>query len=383
MEISTNDDLQSKTQNLRESMIWNLKVIDQPPLVAFDYSLNEYHVLFKNSNYDSLFGQQLLKLINLLSKSKSLYQNEKFYLEKIIFKNWNALRKETSLQLMRKLKKILISFDELKLELLLVSVNDILNRNNKNMKFLPSKEYFEFLLVRLISAFKLLEYGQSLIKSKMLFYIIKNIKNAIFLSNNLLFLSIISRIYCLFKCYKQQIILVYSNLRENICIFKATAIKWSDNFTVDQLPMALNTTTIQKNLLLESKKLSEPEIQFENEVNKMEQDIGEAIQRDDKPVNTKIEKIDFAKPFFKKLKLFLKVKKFNLKMFRLNFSKYVKRQKKRDGSNGFSSFLYNVCTNKKKYKKKLNSLIKVSNLEEKKKVMTKNFFIILNKNLKN
>lgn len=372
MKIVTDD------QNLTEKMIWNLKSLDQPPLVAFDYSMDEYHALFKNSDYDLLFNQQLFKLIKLLSKSQSLYQNEKFYLEKIIFKNWNALRKETSLQLMRKLKGLLKSFDDLKLELSLASISDILNRNNKNTKFLPSREYFEFLLVRMLSAFKLLEYGQSLIKSKILFYIIKNIKNAIFLSNNLLFFSIVSRIYCLFKCYQQQIILVYNNLRENIGLFKATSIKWSEDFKVEELPIHLNINIIQKSVFLETKKLSETEIQFENEVNKMELDIGEAIDRDEKPINAKI---DYAKPFFKKIKLFLKGKNFNLKVFKLNFSKYVKRQIKRNDSNEFVTFLDNVCTNEKKFTKKLNSLLKASNLEGRTKVITKKMFLILNKNI--
>ena len=372
MKILTDD------QNLTEKMIWNLKSLDQPPLVAFDYSMDEYHALFKNSAYDPLFNQQLVKLIKLLSKSKSLYQNEKFYLEKIIIKNWNALRKETSLQLMRKLKGLLKSFDDLKFEHSLASISDILNRNNKNTKFFPSREYFEFLLVRMLSAFKLLEYGQSLIKSKILFYIIKNIKNAIFLSNNLLFFSIVSRIYCLFKCYQQQIILVYNNLRESIGLFKATTIKWSEDFKVEELPINLNMNIIQKSVLLEAKKISETETQFENEVNKMELDIGEAIDRDEKPINLKI---DYSKPFFKKIKLFLKGKNFNLKVFRLNFSKYVKRQIKRNDSNDFVTFLDNFCTNKKKYTEKLESLLKASNLEGRTKVITKKIFLILNKNL--
>jgi hypothetical protein len=372
MKIITDD------QNLTEKMIWNLKSIDQPPLVAFDYSMEEYHALFKNSDYDPLFNQQLVKLIKLLSKSKSLYLNEKFYLEKIIFKNWNALRKETSLQLMRKLKGLLKSFDDLKLELSLTSISDIINRNNKNTKFLPSREYFEFLLVRMLSAFKLFEYCQSLIKSKILFYIIKNIKNALFLSNNLLFFSIVSRIYCLLKCYQQQIILVYNSLRESIVLFKATKIIWSEDFKVEELPKNLNMNIIQKSVLLETNKISETEIKFENEVNKMEVDIGEAIDRDENPINAKI---DYAKPFFKKIKLFLKGKNFNLKLFKLNFSKYLKRQIKRNDSNDFVTFLDNVCTNKKKYIKKLKSLLKASNLVGQKKVITKKIFSILNKNL--
>ena len=382
MKILVNDEYEDSAQNVNENMIWNLKSLDQPPVVAFDYSANEYNLLFKNSNFEPLFNQNLLKITSLLAKSKGLFQNEKFYLEKKIFKNWNALRKEKSLQLMRKLKGILNSFEQLRLDILLANVSEILNRNNKNIKFLPSKEYFEFLLVRLLSAFKLLDYGQVLIKAKILFYIAKNIKHAIFLSNNILFLSIISRIYCLFKCYQQQIVFLYNMLKENICLFKATTIKWSENFVVDQLPTSLTSQKYKKNALEESKKLTEPEIQFENEVNKMEQDIGEVILRDDNPMDKKLDKADYSKSFFKKLKLFLKEKNFNLKDFKLNFSKYIKRQLKRNNSLEFVSFLKSVCTDNKEYSEKLNSLIRASNLEGKKKIITKKFFLILNKNLK-
>jgi hypothetical protein len=382
MQILINDECENKDQNVNENMIWNFKSLDQPPVVAFDYSPNEYNLLLKNSNFEPLFNQNLQKLTNLLAKSKSLFQNEKFYLEKIIFKNWNALRKEKSLQLMRKLKGILNSFEQLKLDILLANVGEILNRNNRNIKFLPSKEYFEFLLVRLLSAYKLLDYGQVLIKAKILFYIVKNIKHAIFLSNNILFLSIISRIYCLFKCYQQQTAFLYNILKENICLFKATTIKWSENFLVDRLPISLTSQKYKKNVSEESKKLTKPEIQFENEVNKMEQDIGEVILRDDSPMDKKLDKVDYSKSFFKKFKLFLKEKNFNLKVFKLNFSKYIKRQVKRNNSLDFVSFLKSVCTDNKEYSEKLNSLIKASNLEGKKKIITKKFFLILNKNLK-
>jgi hypothetical protein len=92
--------------------------------------------------------------------------------------------------------------------------------------------------------------------------------------------------------------------------------------------------------------------------------------------------VDYSKSFFKKLKLFLKEKNFNLKVFKLNFSKYIKRQLKRNNSLEFVSFLKSVCTDNKEYSEKLNSLIRASNLEGKKKIITKKFFLILNKNLK-
>jgi hypothetical protein len=153
---------------------------------------------------------------------------------------------------MRKLKRALNVFLDIKLEDLLetisqtcktIKLDQAFNKKYENTKSLPSKELLEFLLVRLLSSYKLLDYGINLIKTNILYYIIKLIKNAIYLTNNILFMSIIARVYCLFKKYKQQISYVYNSLREYIDLFKSTSIKWSDSFDIEVLPLSLAPVT--------------------------------------------------------------------------------------------------------------------------------------------
>ena len=215
---------------INDSVIWNQKNLDSPPLVTFDYPLSEYNKLFKDTNFNLIFFDHVEKTINLFNKSKILFLNEKSLLEKIIYKNWNPLRKENSLKLMKQLKRIINSFIDLKLDSLLVNIKETSQTrdqtflknitNNKLIKTLPSREIFEYFLVRLVSSHQLLEYGMNLIKSNILIHIMKSIKNAIYLPNNILFMSNLSRLYCFLKKYNQMIILIYNNLRDYINFIK-------------------------------------------------------------------------------------------------------------------------------------------------------------------
>ena len=98
---------------MSNSIIWNFKQLDGPPFVTFDYSSIEYENRFSNTDYHLFFEQHLNKLLDLVEtkSSNEMFKNEKIILEKLIYKNWNPLRKEKSMQLMKMLKRLLVKFE--------------------------------------------------------------------------------------------------------------------------------------------------------------------------------------------------------------------------------------------------------------------------------
>jgi hypothetical protein len=335
-----------KLKQETDSNIWNLKQINSPPLVTFDYSLAEYNKSFSQTNFNLLFYDQLEQMLSLLTTNNSeLFLQEKSILNKIIYKNWNPLRKEKTLKLMRLLKRLINSFVDLKLESLLSNIKEIsemrdYSRNTtlKLIKTLPSREIFEFLLVRLNSAFKILDYSLNLIRTKILVSLIKSIKNGIYLSNNILFMSCLSRLYCFLRKYKSTTTFVYNSLRDFIHLFKSTSIKWSLEFNLNDLPDKLDTSSTQDQTLNHIDNL---QIQLSEQVkinNKtLNDDLGEKIDREQfiqttfnsnqrdfksEQLNKKICKkfVKFACICYKK-----KTNSFKFKIFRKKIDRFLKK----------------------------------------------------------
>ena len=386
-------------ESISDDTIWNLKSLDQPPIVKFDYTPAEYNNLFAQTNFSLLFSAELDKLIHILNQSESVFLNEKYLLDKIIYKNWNPLRKEKTLQLMRKLKRALNLFIEIKLNDLLETIAQISKAKQldifKNSKSLPSKELLEFLLVRLLSSYKLLDHGMTLIKTNILYYIIKLIKNAIYLTNNILFMSIISRVYCLFKKYKQHISYVYNSLREYINLFKATSIKWSDRFNIESLPLSLAPVSHDDG----------DDLKFQDVVKKFESKVNGVSNGDQVKVEEKVECLEFEdygqiidrnafsgavngdehkslnEKFYKKFEVLIKLSlaqeknsnEFKLKLFKKKFQKYVKLLKSKQEYS--KSELVDLIGNKKS----LNLILKSNKLKSKKKIIFKSLKKIINK----
>jgi hypothetical protein len=184
---------------------WNFKVIDGPPIVTFDYTPNEYETRFTKSSCLVIFQQHLERLLGLIEVNRSFFVSERTLLEKLIYKNWNSLRKEKAMQSMRRLRIVLNSFEQMSFINVLKTLTNLLatdksfyQLDNLN-KTLPSREVFEHFIVRLYGASKLLEFAQQLIRDHIFFFLVKSIQMAVFLPNNLLFLGTVSRLYCISK----------------------------------------------------------------------------------------------------------------------------------------------------------------------------------------
>ncbi len=307
---------------MSDSDVWNLKNLDGPPMVTFDYSLSEYESLFSNTEFHSMFEYHLNKLIDLIETKQNFFKNEKLLLEKLIYKNWNPLRKEKYMQQLRQLKKMLSNYEELKLAELSKSIKHMITSRQPTLKTLPSREVNEYLLVRLCTAFKLLEFTMRLIRDKLYVELMRSIQNAVYLANNYLFLSAVSRIYFVLKKYKQNVMFVYNSLREHIGLFKSTSNDWSPA-KIDNLALKLSTQSIKK----EKKNLDETELNLAKfERLNLEEDLGVTIERNTLDLNCDLEKKKFlikniqkifktsqsVKKFEQKFKKFLKTKSIEL-----------------------------------------------------------------------
>lgn len=320
--------------------LWNKKSIDSPPFITLEYTKQEYEKLFKNTTFNVLFTNQLELLNRLFSTSKNQFLEEKSILDKLIYKNWNALRKEKSLQNMRKLKRILNSFVDLKLDSLIETISMLSNKSvpNQTNVCIPSRGVYEYLLVRLFASFNLLQYSVDLIRSKIFFYLIKQIKNAVFLSNNIVYMSTIARLYCFIRKYKQQICFLYNSLREYIELFKSSQVKWSEEFSLDQFPEKLvdKPSEIEfdlNKLVVENDLITRPiEMMEKNQIETsfpLEMDLGEKIEREEVILEDFNEK--YRKEFLENVKIILlnSSDSIDLKLIKKKLSTYFKRTLKK------------------------------------------------------
>lgn len=371
--------------------LWNNKQIDPPPFVTLSYTNTEFNDLFKTNTFSVLFKNYLEKLKNLFESGDYFFLSEKQMLEKLIFKNWNSLRKEKSLQYMKKLKHFLNDFVNFKFNNLVETINIMtgsLDRTNekKSKISLPSREVFEYFLIRLYAILTLFNHIMFTIRNKICFFIIKYIKNGIFLSNNILYLCNVSRIYCIIKKYQINSKFLYNNLREHIHLFKSTSLKWNESFSLDMLPINVKDTKLN----LDDHNLEQSLENFEKNINfsTKNEDIGELIDRDS------IEKI--SKPKDKKKKLNSSKRKILFKKIQLlisstdqidkiksKFKRFIKGKIKKNSLN-YSSFLRDCLADKKSFIKKLNGLLQnVSNLNQNEKsLFSKSIIKIIKKLIK-
>lgn len=275
-----------KRRNLcaKDTSIWNMKNLSSPTFKTLEYTKQEYDRLFASTNYHLMFATNLKSTLDLFEKSRSALVDETYILERLIYKNWNALRKERYMQNMKKLKSVLKKFSDLSIDKLSETIQKMatsaISRNNKSNVNLVSREVVEFYAIRLYSAYQLSEYVLRLIRNLLEPDFVRQMRNNVFLSNNLLYLSTISRIYCIIRRYHRSIGHLYNCFRENISLFKSSESEnWIDKELIDQLPMFLMSTSkntklnLSKNLVIEHLKLKSDEEDEE------EMDIGIPIQR--------------------------------------------------------------------------------------------------------
>ncbi|RNA11833.1 ABC transporter F family member 4-like [Brachionus plicatilis] len=351
--------------------LWNLKKVDPPPFVTLDYTKKEFDYLFQATTFSVLFKNHLEKLKILLDSGERYFLSEKQILEKIIFKNWNSLRKEKSFQFMKKLKSLLNNFVDLKFSNLIETIN-VMTRsvNEPEVKMskisLPSKEVFEYFLLRLHTVLVLFDHAIFLIRDKIYFYIIKYIKNGIFLSNNLLYMSNTARIYCIIKKYHVQTKFLYNNLREHISLFKSTSIKWSESFNIEDLPTEIKEEHTNFNNHVLEKNATDFEKFVNLSVNSDDQDLGELIDRDSieplsKFKNRKPKKKPCSKNrkiLFKKIILFV-TSSDGINEIKSKFKRFIKIKLKKMGSS-YSNFLKDCLADKKVLINELNGLFENS-----------------------
>ena len=340
----------SRSLKIDDLQIWNFKNLDQPPLVALKYTSIEYEHEFKHT----CITAHLSNLANILTSSQKMFTNEKYILDKIIYKNLNTLRKEKSIQHMRKLKRLLNNFLSLKLTNLLDTMQ-ILNKSVGVNVCAPSREMFEFLLTRLFSSYQLLLLSMNVIRQDIFTSVIKSTSNAAFLANNILFLSTISRMYVIVKRYLQQVGQFFSNLRLHLHRFKSTNVKWSSGFNLDQFPTCLGdgheSTENQKKLIADLKSM---ELNDSFPLNFMnEQDVGECLDRSafeeiredirkEKP--GKLEKL-----LFKKIMYFAKA--YESKMLKKKLRVFLRKKAKKKK---YLKFLKKLIAKKYKFEQDLN-----------------------------
>src|SRR5579883_2067352 len=96
--------------NNTDTSIWNVKNLASPTFRTLEYTKSEYDRLFGSTNYHLLFADNLKSTLTVFAKSREAFEDEKYILERLIYKNWNALRKERSMQTMKKIKNALDKF---------------------------------------------------------------------------------------------------------------------------------------------------------------------------------------------------------------------------------------------------------------------------------
>lgn len=341
--------------------LWNLKSIDSPPYVRLEYSYANERETIKKLN---LLQNQIKNLIDTFKNDEKAFKLEMNLLDKIIYKNWNALRKEKTLNLMKKLQKLIGNFDSLNLTKLLSNFD----YENVNQKFYyPTKEIYEYTLLRLYSALSLLNYSTNLCINLYKF-IGSSLRRSVFTPNNIIFLSITSRIYVLLNRFKNEISNSYELIRENITIPKSTNLKWNEGFNIDDLPSTKKSTMNEINESI----ISAFPASTLQEIIYNENDFGTKIERDE--IKDEIEEVQNQDKVSKTEKwIKILIKKFDqvlisnenkkknanqLKKIRIFFKKKLAKLGK-----PYAEFL---CINKEllkeKFKKRKKFLDKILNL---------------------
>ena len=139
----------------------------------------------------------------------------------------------------------------------------------------PSMQIFTYFFTRLQSAYKIIEQMIRIINQHIFSHVITFIKSSSFLPNHVLFLSVVSRLYIILKCYKKEILNLYSSLKENVTYLRSIKLNWATQFKYPVIDYLDRESTVEKVLHLE---LSLGENNPSNETNPND-DFGEIVSR--------------------------------------------------------------------------------------------------------
>jgi hypothetical protein len=362
--------------------IWNLKHIDQPSFISINHSKDEY------SSLEKKLGIDLLNINNgpidtwskSIDLSYKLLVKEKYIIDKIIYKSSNTLSKEKSIQAMRKLKRVLKNLLDLDLDNIFNNIKSLSKSIENAAKStplicLPSREIFEYFFTRVYSAYQLVFYSLKLIKHDAFTNVYRSVRNAVFLPNNILFLSTFSRVYSICSKFRTDLAEIYDFLRLNLTNFKSTNNPdWSKDFDLEKFPLKLSPNIFmngcdqKEKVDSKTELISEINMSIGGLLNNYE-DVGDFIQREEEfkieqtVISQPVVKSNFEKTFFRKIRLFLTdsltENKFNRKFFKKKLKSYFKKKQSKnlDESLLFKKFVSDILSNKSQFQNDLNEII--------------------------
>lgn len=259
---------------------WNLKKLNPPPCITLEYTKVEHDRLFSGTNYELIYRDKLVEACGLFARTRGLFDEETRVLERLLHHERNALRKEKTWQHMKRVKSLLGKFNSLGVQSLSETVSSLgRSISLKSTVCLPSRELYEYYLVRLLSGHNLAQLMLQHIKSKLFIELVRNVKNGLFVSNNLLFMSNCSRIYYMVKKYDQYMVHIYNNLREYLHIFKSTGVKWFPDVEFNHSSLPAYLGDFKRSI---DQGVNETNLQTELEPQPIDgdlQDFGDVIER--------------------------------------------------------------------------------------------------------
>lgn len=263
---------------------WNSQTLSAPSFIAVDFSKVEYENLLKTTNFQSIFYDHAKELIQLFEKYQPFLNHEKQVLTSLLYKSWNTMRNQRSIQNMKKVKSLLNKLSGLcicKLTDVIIRLFTFQNKIETKVNIsLPSREIIKFYLLRLFASYRLISYGIYLIRFKIVPDLCNKIRKNIFIVNNLLFVGVVSRIYCLIRRFQISIVYLYNCLKNNVLLFKsAFEHLQTSEADFDNLPIRLKVPKMTQMDILKEVKESIRLIDLKSDDEKTDEDIGLSITR--------------------------------------------------------------------------------------------------------
>ena len=279
---------------IENDQLWNLKSIDNsmPPIIRLEYDekTDKNEIILHNN-----LNQNLEDSLNQIKLFDSTLTYEINLLQKLLIKNYNALRKDIAMNLLKKLKKLLCNYKQCDIFGVLKKIdsNESNNKNKyinkKSSNYFLAREFYEFLLVKFYSSINLLKIIQSICKTCTK-YLLERIYNAIYTANNLIFLSCIARIYAICKRILPCLTKSYNYLRKHLQSFKSTNLIWNSLFNLNDYPFEVDMNEIKNEIEDYTVKASEIDNCLNNQNDYQDcLDLGVSIRREDVAENTTVE----------------------------------------------------------------------------------------------
>ncbi|XP_072030556.1 uncharacterized protein [Amphiura filiformis] len=234
--------------------VWNNREISPPPTVTCSYVSDE----LKGGNPE----QYCELLSNIIPISKYIHHflaSERFTLTRLLFKLHNQQNRFKWYQLMTKIDKVLVRIENISLTEYVEELKECCYKNSRPSSTSPawhmcSRQMHQYFLVKLMSISKLCGYTTALCEQTAVF-LVQFLSLGHMVSNNLVFCSLISRIWVLLQSLLSNAIKWYDKLHLWCTKLKATAVPWlpSDECLPESLSKWLASDSDPVNLTKKSK----------------------------------------------------------------------------------------------------------------------------------